>query len=545
MKSTLLIMIFVVAFISVNAQRPDTTRKTVVVTSAFKPYVKPAAKINFSATTPITDTSAPKLQYNIPSQNLFFTYQPATLKPLAISIDTTANWQNNNYIKAGFGNYSTPFLQAGLSFGDNKGSVLNVHTKHISSKGKLPFQQYSHSMADVTGIFNSSSGNNEITGTIGFDNKTQYYYGYRPDSLKFTKDQLKQRFTTLHGNVGLRNKVENEYGISYNPTLSLNLYGDSHSGRETNLVLNAPLTKTFGKAYAINLGFTADISSFKRGNGQTIKNNLYYLTPAIVLKTPNLIFNAGFTPSWDNQVFNFLPNFTASAKLNEERFVLQAGWVGYYEKNTYQSLTGINPWLQQPASLLNTRIKEQYAGVKGSLGDHFTYNGKVSILNYSNAALFVNDSLDGKTFLTIYEPSMKGVRLHGEVGYTVQEKFSLLAGTNITDYTGLKNNEKAWGLLPLEITAALRWQVVKDLTFKSDFFFWDGSQYRNQVKQSRKQKPGVDLSTGVEFKVAPKINLWVQFNNMFNNRYQRWNQYEVLGFNVLGGIVYSFDQAGK
>jgi hypothetical protein len=29
-------------------------------------------------------------------------------------------------------------------------------------------------------------------------------------------------------------------------------------------------------------------------------------------------------------------------------------------------------------------------------------------------------------------------------------------------------------------------------------------------------------------------------NNLLNNTYQRWNQYNVLGFNVLGGVVYSF-----
>ena len=38
----------------------------------------------------------------------------------------------------------------------------------------------------------------------------------------------------------------------------------------------------------------------------------------------------------------------------------------------------------------------------------------------------------------------------------------------------------------------------------------------------------------------PKLNLWFQVNNLLNNKYQRWNQYQVLGLNVLGGVVYSF-----
>ena len=135
---------------------------------------------------------------------------------------------------------------------------------------------------------------------------------------------------------------------------------------------------------------------------------------------------------------------------------------------------------------------------------------------------------------------MKAIRLHGEIGYTVQEKFSLLAGATMTQYSDLQVNEKAWGMLPFEVNGALRWQVLKDLMVKSDVFFWDGAQYRNKALQDQKLKAAFDMNAGVEFTVLPKLNLWVQFNNLFNNRYQRWNQYPVLGFNVLGGIVYSF-----
>ena len=190
-------------------------------------------------------------------------------------------------------------------------------------------------------------------------------------------------------------------------------------------------------------------------------------------------------------------------------------------------------------------MKEQYFGFKGSAGSHFSYNAKLSLVSLTNAALFVNDTADGKTFRTLYEPSMKDVKIHGEVGYTFQEKFSLLAGATINRYTGLKENSKAWGLIPVEINGALRWQVLKDLQFKSDVFFWDGPRYLTKTGQSERLKGAYDVNAGVEFAVMPKLNVWLQFNNIFNNKYQRWNQYQVLGFNVLGGIVYSFAKTGK
>ena len=135
--------------VAVQAQDTTIKRKTVEVTSTFKPVLKDAAKINFNATPPTADTARPRLQYQIPNQNLLFPYQPGSLKPLALQIDTAAGWSNESYVKAGFGNLRTPYLQAGLSVGDGQTKGLNLYANHISSKGKRAFQKYSNTDFDL------------------------------------------------------------------------------------------------------------------------------------------------------------------------------------------------------------------------------------------------------------------------------------------------------------------------------------------------------------------------------------------------------------
>ena len=72
---------------SVKAQ--DTTRKkSVNITSAFKPVLRESAKINFNASPPTADTAKPKLQYDIPNPSLVLAYQPGSLKPLALQVDS-------------------------------------------------------------------------------------------------------------------------------------------------------------------------------------------------------------------------------------------------------------------------------------------------------------------------------------------------------------------------------------------------------------------------------------------------------------------------
>ena len=520
------------------------TPKEVIITSSFKPSLRNAAKINFTAATPILDTNKLPLTYNIPSSNLFFSYQPVAIKPMALYIDTTLNWNNDAYIKLGFGNFSTPYAEGGIAFGDGNKTMFSLHGKYTSSKGKLPFQDFSKTGIDFLGSI-TNKGDNEITTKAFWDNSVQYRYGFQPATLVFAKDDLRQAFNTIGIQIGLQNKAPNIYSITYHPQLKAYSFFDNRDGSEVSLLAKLPINKTIGRLFAFDLSGTADISSFKRQtvpNFGIIKNNLFYINPSVQFQMPNVKLNVGIQPSWDNQNFSVLPNVTAEAKISDEKFVVQAGWVGYFNKNTYQSLAGINPYIQQPNNLQNTRIREQYAGFKGSAGKHLTFNARVSFLNMDNAVLFVNDTASAKTqeFKTVFDPTLKSIRLHGEVGYTDQEKFSMVASINYSQFTKLNTYDKAYGLLPLEINGALRWKILNDLTLKSDVFFWDGSHYQFKNLQSGKLSPALDANVGAEFTIQQRLNVWLQINNLFNNKYQRWNQYEVLGFQVLAGVVYRF-----
>lgn len=514
--------------------------KVVTVTSAFKPSLRNAAKMNFSAATPLLDTTKIPITYNIPSQNLFFTYQPVAIKPVALGIDSGFKWVNNQYIKLGYGNYSTPYAEAGFAFGDGKKTIFDVTGKYVSSKGNLTYQEFSKINLQALGIFNSLK--NELSTNFYYNNSNQYKYGYTAHTT-FSKSQLQQNLNAFGAELGFKNKAATEFGVTYHPQIKLNYFADNNGASEYSFKGVAPVNKSITKALSIDLAFAADVTSFnKLAAPSKINNNLYYLKTALQFNTPNFKINAGILPSWDNKVFSMLPSVTAEAKLNQQNLVLMAGWVGSFNKNTYYSLSSVNPWMEQPNALLNTKQSEQYLGIKGSNGSHFTYNASISYFKVNNQPLFANDSATNntQTFQLLYEPELKGVKFHAEAGYTIQEKLTFIGGLNYTQYTSQLAYYKPWGILPLELNGSLRYRVTKDLSVKSDIAFWDGSYYRTQNYDTQKLNAAVDLSAGAEFTVLPKLNLWIQFNNIFNNKYQRWNQYQVLGFNVLGGVVYSF-----
>ena len=106
----------------------------------------------------------------------------------------------------------------------------------------------------------------------------------------------------------------------------------------------------------------------------------------------------------------------------------------------------------------------------------------------------------------------------------------------------MQNEQKAWGQIPLELTAGLRWQMIKDLWLTGSLWAWDGPQYLGKDGDNHKDNGSIDFNAGAEFRITKNFNLWVQFNNILNNEYERWHQYQTFGFNILGGITYSFNQ---
>ena len=90
-----------VASITAQAQRDSVQKKTIEITSSFKPTLMPSAKIDLNPSASLGDTVRPRLTYNVPVQNLSFNIYPANLKPAALVPDSSSPYANNGFVKAG------------------------------------------------------------------------------------------------------------------------------------------------------------------------------------------------------------------------------------------------------------------------------------------------------------------------------------------------------------------------------------------------------------------------------------------------------------
>ncbi len=536
-----ILFLSILAIPCMSAMAQDTTsRRTIEITSSFKPVLRNAAKINFNATPPPADTSKPRLNYAIPSQNVFPGLSTVNLNPLALKVDSNGAWSNSNFIKAGYGNLQTPYLQAGLSFPAGK-AKFNILANHISSKGKLEDQDYSKTGAKGY-MFTPINEQVEFHASLGFSSDKYYQYGYDHTKFSYNRDDLQQRFSTISGEAGIRNPIPTEFGLTYHPRLKVDVFSDNKSNNESNAVLELPLEKFIGNSFGLKLGFVGDVTRFSPAKQTSINNNIFTIPVALALRTPNLKVNAGMTPSWDNGNFKLLPNILVDVPIAGEKWIIQAGWISYYNKGSYQRFAAVNPYLAVPTELRNNRMIERFVGIKGTILDHFNYNAKMGYAEFLNVPLFVNDTISGKSFNIAFEQQLKAIQLQGEIGIVEAERFTLAARFNWYKFNEQKTEDRPWGLVPLEFSTNLRWNIMKDFWLTSDFFLWDGPLYRNKNGTDGRSAGAIDLNAGLEFRITKQLFLWSQFNNIFSSKYERWHQYQNYGFNMLIGGIFRFDQ---
>ncbi|MCW3089303.1 MAG: hypothetical protein JWP81_372 [Ferruginibacter sp.] len=541
-KSIFAMVVFCGTGFSIFAQRDTTRKQSIDITSTYKPVLRNAVKVNFSASNLAADTSKVLSPYNIPAQNLFYTYQPVSLKPLALMQDTLLEAGIRNYLKVGVGNYSTPFASAGFSFGDGKKALVNLYADYISSKG--PIQNQDYSQLNIKGAGSYFTNRNEVYGSVGIKQQDYYLYGYDHLLHNYSKADILQRFQDVSIKGGFRNKDKNETGINYNPNAEISVFSNQDKLTESSLLLEVPVEKTFGGAFSVKVAAKADITSYTSKNLPVevkLNNNIFQLSPELIYAAPFLTIHGGISPAWDNGKLSVLPNIYGEFQVKDKPFLVQAGFVGRFIKNSYRNLSVINPYLETFSSQLNTKETELYGGIKTSVGKHFNFTAKAGLIRYNNLPFYINDTAnDNKAFIISNESELTDLRIHADMSFISQDKFTITGGLTFNGYTGMKDNDKAWGTIPLEISASMRWWAFKQVMLKSDFRAFTGGPYLLKDNVHKTLSGAADLSAGIEFAINKKFSAWLDVNNIFNNKYERWHNYQVYGMNVLGGVVFKF-----
>lgn len=540
-RKSLLLSLAAIGFMTGSAlgqQSDSLQQQTIDIYNVYQPKLRNAVKLNLNASLPQAESKQPEYIYNIPAQNLYFSYQPIQLQPLAIGKDSTAKMVNN-FLKAGVGNNASTLVQLGLGNGINNKYNYNLLFKHRSASGPIKFQKFGNDHLGL-GITHATK-QNLLSASFQFDRKSLYYYGYNHDSVKFSSSDIRQTLTNLDLALELKSQQPNKLQISYDPVLNLDNFFDAHGRTESSFRLYAPVDKHITKDLSFHVDLMADVSAFHDAKGNNINNSLVSIHPALILNKPGFFLRAGINPSWTNQgKFYLLPDIVNETHIISNKLILSSGWTSYFLKNSYKNISSYNPYLTDFNVLLNTRVEEKYSGIKGTVSSHFNYNTKFSYIVYSDIPLYINDSTAGNTFYTVNEQSLSAYQLHAEIGYIYDSHVNVSVSGNWFNYYRQTSYKAPYGLTPFYLKIHANYQHNRNINIYTDIYALSGSYVHSDKAKLVKTVGALDVNLGAMYSIKNHIDLWLSGENLLNASYQRWNNYPEIGFTILGGIQINF-----
>jgi outer membrane receptor protein involved in Fe transport len=124
--------------------------------------------------------------------------------------------------------------------------------------------------------------------------------------------------------------------------------------------------------------------------------------------------------------------------------------------------------------------------------------------------------------------------------YQVGKELSVGGQLALFHFNNILGNGKVWHTPSLRFNGDLQWNPLKELSISAYSAYVGGNYALSPSYQSIKLKPYLDIGFGAEYIVLQKLSVFLNFNNLLNNKYQRWQDYQAYGINIYGGVRLKF-----
>lgn len=542
MVTLLCLLMASAAWAQVEEEDKGLPGQNITVVSEIKPILADAEKVPLVPSLPPIEPTSEEITYTIPTRMLKVPYEAPEVRPLATRADELPPLKNT-YIKAGFGNYLTPYLDVYVNSGrgslynnrDNE-SNLGARIHYMSSNGPLPDQQFSRFKAGVLGDFFI---NNFALHTFGgYERDAIRFYGYDPetDTLIANQDNS-QVYNFIYGGLRINNTEETYYDLTYDGKLQVNYLTDKLGQREINPFLDFTLGKQLDENH-MKARLLVDHTTF---SADTLKvhRTIVSLRPSYRLQKEGWFADLGLNVGADEKGFYLFPDVHFERELVGKWVVFHAAVTGEVQKNNYKTLSDRNPFLHDTPRLRNSRSLQVKAGIRGAPVRGGSYNIHVSYSNVNMLPLFLIDSVATNRFNTVYDSSTNILNFHIETGYTFGEKLRLLGAVDVFSYD-LKNQLEAWHLPTIKSSIMARYQINDKIMVGGDIFIFNKMKAIN-TEGTVVQLPGVvDINLNATYRVNESFHVFLDVNNIAAANYLRYYQYPTLGLNAIGGLKMIF-----
>jgi hypothetical protein len=549
----------------VQAQQPMQIEEIKVI-APYVPTISDAFKIN--DTPRITDTLDVQInfEYSIFPRRIDTRYELEPIAPARMRGEPLARLYRGQ-VNAGFGTYSTPYLEAFYNSLRSNDYAMGVHLKHMSSTGKVQDYDFSGYSDNRAGIFGKRFfREHTLDGGLDFRRDVVHFYGFRredfldhDDILEYidglSRQDVRQHYNNLSTNIGFGTHHTDSTRINFNTGLKYQWLSDRYDAREQNLLFTGNLGRNLpqdpfglGMTHYFDLEAKADYYHISTPL-DTAGSAVVSLKPRIYSSTSNLRFHLGVNASVEADTASYLRVYPlAGADITVVPRVLTAyGFLsGGLQKHSISSFSRQNPFINTAMDyrFMNVRT-EVGGGIRGSLTDFVSYNFSVNNARMDNFPFFVTDTTTAlKNQFTVVYDKVNRFNFRAELFSQIGQRFHTRLRADLFQYSP-EIEPEAWHMPTMEFALNLKYNIQDKIILTGDAFARDstfGRSFDTEGNVVPVEIHGfhVDFNLGIEYRYTRILSVFLNFNNLQNQSLERWINYPSQRFNMIGGVTYAF-----
>ncbi len=456
-----------------------------------------------------------------------------------------------NYVKAGFGNYITPYLDVFLGGGRNEKFLYGLNYRHLSSgRGPVDMSNSGYSTNHLQGYGKMFTEKLTFGARASYDRNMYKFYGYKG---------LLASDTTI-SEIDSDKRIFNRFGIALSVDNRPNI-GGVKSSNDLNFytVSDNLVTSELGgrlqssEKFKINDDFTflTTLDGNLRStsiNDSTLTDFAVSVVPAVKFVKSEVTLTTGVNLTYTsdtlnaNKKFHLYPSLLAEYEVKRDLLKAYAGMKGAINWNSWNSMMGRNPVLGNEVSIVNENEELNiYGGVKGTVKTKFNYSFRVGYRSLNNLMTFLNDSVNTSRFRAVYEDVDAGnVYSELELSYSLNDKLRSNLKARFDSWK-TESLAAAWHLPTTDINLNTRYKMFDKMYINTDFYYISGIRaYDFDSNNEITLDNIVDLNVGVDYLIGSKFSAFLNVNNVLSANYQRYLNYPSQGINLIGGCTYAF-----
>lgn len=510
------------------------------------------SKMPEAAKTKDTVLAVPNFNYGIQSKKYATSFGLDTIKAAKMGSEPLPKLYRT-YTKLGFGNYTSGMAEFNVMSLRSKNGSWGAHLGHWSA-GTGPkevageFAGFSSQKVDLFG--KRFTKKHELAGGFGFNRDVVYNYGSTADSNVFTKDYSRQKYNFYNTEFGIRSFYSDSEAVNHNLRFGYQHFDNRVGVTEDRILLNANASRYF-RTLLIDATFGIDYNRVS-GLGDTTNSTIVNFSPRFTEQGKKYLASAGVgiyhETNLGGKTYAY-PMFMAQYDIVNHIIIPYISISGSLGRNNYHSLAVTNPFIASynAVQMQNTqRLWDLEIGLKGTLTSEVFYQVSASRYELRNAPFFVNTTLAEDVMQNKFNVVYDGadvVHIGGQIGWQKREKIKVIAGGDWYQYS-MDTELKPWHTPTLRLNLLASYNLDNKILVHSEIYYLNGQYARTGNALTgygtTNLKGLVDVNFGAEYRYNKFLSVYIDFRNIANQRYMRWNGYPTQKFNFMGGLTYTF-----